>query len=843
MAIQTRHKNPPNKPKKKRKLVLKIPKIVKLALTFILVAGILGGGGLFVYSVATIPAYDLGKLDPDATSKIYDINGQLVANIHGVENRTPVPLDQIPLKLQQAVMAMEDARFYQHHGIDLKGWGRALINTFTGHGLQGGSTITNQLAKMAFLTASGESAQRTPTRKIQEVFITLRLERDYYKDEILEFYLNRIFLGGSAYGAQEAAQYYFNKNVQGLNTAECAMIAGLISAPNAYNPYVSMEKAITKQHEALSNMVRFGFIAEQERQQALSFKIVLGDRKNTASKQTAEYFVSYVRDQVIRILQDQGYSKTEASDTVFKGGLVINSTLDVRMQKAAEKAMDEGIDQWLVPLLDNKDERNAKGVLEPESAIILLDSKTGGVRAMIGGRDVLTDQYNRTVQLIKQQPGSAIKPLTVYGPALERGETASSIIVDEPLYENGTGKAPYPVNYDGKNRGPVTLRYAWQESLNIPAWKIAKKNGIDRMLEFAKRLGISTLVERPINGADDRNLAALAIGGVTNGVIPIEMARAFSAIGNKGVLNDTFAIVDVRDSHGQVLYQNRPQSKVVLSKEVSYMMTDIMQDVVNYGTAHSVRSLGGYSGPVAGKTGTTSFNREAWFVGFTPELSGAVYIGHDDNTTGKLAGDDASPTARGRLPGGSSSYISAGIFGRMMKYISAEVPGASKFYSTRPGNIVGPLAVDKTTGLLAGPSCPKANIIYEEYIKGTEPQSVCPAVHAIDIPAANVASVATVKGLIAGAGYTMTQEAATDEATVNAAVVSIISGLTTDGVTTTVTKVAYTPAVAGNAGTPAGTNGTYTFIVGLSKGAATDTTATLTMTVTAQSKPIKPTGH
>lgn len=722
MVKETRRSNPPKKPRKKKKFRFKIPKIIKLAFMLVLLAGVLGGGGLFIYSIATIPAYEPGKLNADETSKIYDINGTLVANLHAEENRTEVPLDQIPLGLQQGVLAMEDHKFYTHHGIDIEGWVRAILNTLTGHGLQGGSTITNQLAQMAFLTSD-----RTLTVKIQEMFVTLRLERDYSKDEILEFYLNRIFLGGSAHGVQAAAQYYFNKDVKDLNLAECSMIAGLIPAPNGYSPYVNLEKAKTRQQLVLNNMERFGYISAEEKQSALDFKIVLGDRKSVAAQQNAEYFISYVRQEVQGVLEEKGYSKAEASELIYKGGLIINTTLDLRMQEAAQKAMDEGLEQWLVPLLSNKDERNAKDVLQPESAIVMLDNKTGGIRAMIGGRESAGDPYNRAVQLIKQQPGSAIKPLTVYGPALERGMTASSIINDEPLYANGTDKAPYPVNYDGNYRGPVTLRYAWQESLNVPAWQIAQGNGVQPMIDFAKRLGITTLVEQPINGADDRNLAALAIGGVTKGVKPLEMAKAYSAIANKGVLNETYAIVDIRNSHGQVLYESRPQSEVVLTEEVAYMMTDIMQDVVNYGTAHFVRSLGGYSGPAAGKTGTTNYNREAWFVGYTPELTAAVYIGHDDNTTGLLAGDSANPTARGRLPGGSSSYISAGIYGRMMKSISAQVPGASTFYTARPENIVGPLAVDKTTGKLAGPNCPTSNIVYEEYIKGTEPTEYCTA--------------------------------------------------------------------------------------------------------------------
>lgn len=720
MGKQVKPKDKPARSKKK--LSKKLTRFALLFLVIAMVTGVVTGGGLLVYSLATMPVYNPGNLDADAASKVYDINGELITNIHAEENRTIVPLDKIPLHMQQAVLAMEDARFYDHFGFDLKGIARGLLRTVTGKRLEGGSTITNQLAKMAFLTAD-----RKLTRKIQEFFVSLRLERDYTKEEILEFYLNRLFLGGSAYGVQEASLYYFGKDVSELNVAESAMIAGIISAPNAYSPYVNMERAKIKQKEALNNMVRFDFISEEQRQDAEGYQIALANKQPKNQAPVGSYFVSYVREQAIELLmKHQGYSRSQAQDAIYRDGLTINTTLDLRMQKAAEKAMNEGLDAWLIPLLGNlKNETNAKGILQPQSGVILLDVKTGGIRAMIGGRDYLNDQHNRTVQLLKQQPGSAIKPLTVYGPALERGASAATIIDDVPIFDNPATNSPYPINYDGTYKGLVTLRYAWQQSLNVPAWKIAKENTVERMLEFAKRLGITTLVESPINGADDRNLAALAIGGVTKGVIPLEMARAYGAIANKGVLNNDFAVVNIKDSQGRTLYEYRPQSTVVLSEEVAYMMTDIMQDVVNYGTAHFVRSLGGYQGPAAGKTGTTNYNREAWFVGYTPELAAAVYIGHDDNTTGKLAGDPGNPNAKGRLPGGSSSYISAAIFGRMMNYISAEVPGAGTFYESRPADIVGPIAVDKRTGMLAGPDCPESDIVYEEFIKGTEPTEVC----------------------------------------------------------------------------------------------------------------------
>ena len=626
------------------------------------------------------------------------------------------------MHLQKAVLAMEDNRFYEHRGFDLRGIGRAFVRTLTGRRLEGGSTITNQVAKMAFL-----SADRKLSRKIQEFFVSLRLEKDYTKDEILEFYLNRLFLGGSAYGVQEASLYYFGKDVSDLNLAESAMLAGIISAPNAYSPYVNMEKAQSRQKVALNNMLRFGYISEEEKQVAEQQKITLANRKKE-NLCIASYFIDYVRDQTIAVLQQNGYSLREAQEEVYRGGLRINTTLDINMQQAAEKAMDEILRQYLLPNLSNKNERNAKGILQPQGALILLDVKTGGIRAMIGGREPANDQHNRAVQLLKQQPGSAIKPITVLGPALERHMTAASIVNDAPIYENGPNKPPYPVNYSGTYKGPVTMRYALQESLNVPAWLIAKGNGVSNMLEFAKRLGITTLVENPVGGRDDRNLAALAIGGVTKGVIPIEMARAYSAVANKGILNETFAITSIQDSKGKTIFENRIKSQVVLTEEVAFMMTSIMEDVINYGTASSVRSRGGYYGPAAGKTGTTDYNREAWFAGYTPEIAAAVYIGHDDNSTGIAAKDGA----RGRLPGGSASYIPAAIFGRTMKYIYAQGKGPGQFYASTPENIVS-LTIDRRTGLLASPNCPPGDIRQEYFIKGTEPTQTCNK-HAIPAP-------------------------------------------------------------------------------------------------------------
>ena len=718
MTTEIKRKGQTAKKKKTKKTVGKrITRFALISLAALLVALILFGGGFLIYSIATIPPYDTGKLDFDATSKIYDINGELIANLHGEQNRTPVSIDSIPLHLQKAVLAMEDNRFYDHHGFDFRGIVRAAFRTITGARLEGGSTITNQVAKMAFLTED-----RKLTRKVQEVFVSLRLERDYTKDEILEFYLNRLFMGGSAYGMQEAALYYFGKDVSEVDLAEAAILAGLIPAPNYYSPYNSMERAVGKQTATLNNMVRFGYISEEEKQAALEQEIALVDRSRKDSDSATVYFVNYVREQVIKILQDKGYSLRDAQQEVYTGGLSIHTTLDSKVQRLAEKGMKDTIAQQLLPSLgDKKDERNAKGILQPQSGLIILDVKTGGIRAMIGGREPNNDIHNRSVQLLKQQPGSSIKPITVFGAAIESGLfTPGTIIVDEPIYENGPNKPPYPVNYSRTYSGPVTLRYAVQQSLNVPSWKIGKEVGVSKMLDFAKRLGITTLVDDASQPYNDRNLASLTIGAVTHGVTPIEMAQAFGTIANKGVRNETYAISRILDSRDQVIYEHRPQSQVVLSEEVAFIMTSLLENPVNYGTASTVRSRGGYYGAAAGKTGTTDYNREGWFAGFTPDYAVGIYIGHDDTTTGLSASDGG----KGSLPGRSSSNISATMFGSIMKAVYSGQQTPSGFYSSMPANVV-QRAIDRTTGLLSGPDCAPEDIILEFFIKGTEPQEIC----------------------------------------------------------------------------------------------------------------------
>lgn len=701
---------------KKKTIRKKITRFALISCIALLMALIIFGGGFFIHSIATIPPYDTGKLDFDATSKVYDINGELIASLYGEQNRTPVPLKNIPWSLQKAVLAVEDNRFYDHHGFDLKGIGRAVIRTLTGKRLEGGSTITNQVAKMAFLVED-----RKMSRKIQEVFVSLRLEKDFHKDEILEFYLNRLFMGGSAYGMQEAALYYFGKDVSELSLAESAMLAGLIPAPNYYSPYADMERAVTRQTLTLNNMVRFGYINEEEKEAALEESLVLA-KKTQENNMIGPYFIPYVREQTLKILQEMGYSNREAQNELYTGGLSIYTTLDTSIQAAAEKGMIETIEQQLLPSLgDKKEERNSRGILQPQSGLIILDVKTGGIRAMIGGREAANDVHNRAVQLIKQQPGSSIKPLTVFGAAIESGKfTPASIIIDEPIYENGPNKPPYPVNYSRTYAGPVSFRYAIQQSLNVPSWKIGKEVGINKMLEFAKKLGITTLVDDSSKAYNDRNLASLTIGAVTHGVTPIEMAQAFATIANKGIRNETYAIGSIQDSKGKTIYEHRPQSQVVLSEEVAFIMTSLLEGPINYGTANSVRVRGGYYGAAAGKTGTTDYNREGWFAGFTPDYAAGIYIGHDDTTTGILASDGM----RGSLPGRSSSNISAAMFGRIMKSVYANQTTPGRFYSSMPAKVI-QLSIDKETGLRAGPLCPPENIITEYFIKGTEPQEIC----------------------------------------------------------------------------------------------------------------------
>lgn len=551
------------------------------------------GCGFLTASMNTKP--DLANdILPPASSQIYDINGNEIANVHAAENRRPVKIEQVPKDLQNAFVAVEDNRFYEHSGVDPRGIMRALYANIRGRGVsEGGSTITQQLAKNAYLTQD-----RTITRKIQEVFLALQLERQYTKQEILEMYLNQIYFGQGAYGVQAAAQTYFGKDVDKLTLNECAMLAGIPKSPNYYSPANNMQAAQARKAVVLDQMAKYGYIANSQAQKTKQEQLTLVKPVAKEKDNTAAYFIDYVTQTLI---------DKYGADAVYKEGLKIYTTLDMDMQKAAEAAVKK------LPTYRT----DGNGVQQPQAAIVAIDPHNGYIKAMVGGRG--TDQFNRATMAVRQ-PGSAFKPF-VFAAALEEHFTPNTVINDAPIDIGGWR----PQNDSGSFSGKVTMREVAQHSINVPTVKIAQKIGIDKPIYYAQAMGISTFV---LDGAQNDKQLATALGGMTKGVTPLEITSAYGTFANKGVHVEPVVIVKVLDRNGKVLEQSEPKQNSVISANSAAELTDMLQTVIKNGTGRRA-DIGR---PAAGKTGTTSNYHDAWFVGYTPDLVAGVWMGNDDNT-------------------------------------------------------------------------------------------------------------------------------------------------------------------------------------------------------------------
>ena len=573
-----------------KKSILKKFFLTIVALVMVVFLGV--GCGLVAIGISGDK--DVSDIHPPASSQILDMNGVLITNIHATENRTLVGLDKIPKNLQNAFIAVEDNRFYDHNGIDPRGIMRAVYSNFVrGEVAEGGSTITQQLAKNAFL-----SQDRTMKRKLQEFFIALRLEREYTKEEILEMYLNQIYFGRGAYGVQAAAQTYFGKDVDQLDLSECAMLAGIPRSPNYYSPLNNLNAANERKAEVLNQMVKYDYIDKATAEKTIKEPLRLVNPKEQESN-TGSYFIDYVTQEMIDRF---------GADAVYKEGLKIYVSIDMNMQKIAEKAVNDSL-----PVYYSDD----NGLKQPQGALVAIDPTTGYIKAMVGGRG--TDQFNRATMAVRQ-PGSAFKPFT-FATALENKMTPDTTISDTP-FKLGDWS---PQNYDRTFRGTVNMRQTAINSLNIPTIRLAEKVGMSKVLQTAQELGISTLVTDS-KEANDNNLAA-SIGGLTRGVTPLEMAGAYSAFANKGIYTKPTAIVKVIDRKGKVIYEHKPETKQVLSERTATLLTNMLQDAMNKGTGTAAK----INRPSAGKTGTTDNYQDAWFAGYTPDLVTIVWMGCDNN--------------------------------------------------------------------------------------------------------------------------------------------------------------------------------------------------------------------
>ena len=542
----------------------------------------------------TLPSVTaLETFQPLIGTKIYDDNDELITELH-VERRIFVPLAHVPQALRDAIIATEDKRFYYHWGIDPIGIARAIAQNYRrGRIVEGGSTITQQLTKVLFLTPD-----KSLERKLKEAVLALELERRYTKDRILEMYLNQVYFGHGAYGVEAAARTYFGKSVSELNVREAALIAGLPRAPTTYSPFEHGDAAKRRRAVVLRRMVEYGAIEEAEAKRLT--RADLGLIPPERRRNTGQYFLEYV---------EQTLEKKYGADMVFKGGLNVYTTLNPTMQLAAEQALRDGL-----KALEGRTKGTRPGE-HPEGAIVSIEPQTGYVRAMVGGYDFFRSEFNRAVQA-RRQPGSAFKPF-IYVAALESGLTPATQVADEPVsYVVGpSGQVWEPENYDRKFRGPVTLQQALEESINVVTVKVQEQVGLHQTIQVARRFGIkSALGLNP----------SLALG--TSDLTLIELTSAYGGLANQGQWLPPTTIRYVTDPQGGLLEEHLPEPHEAASPEMAYVVTHMLRGVVERGTGQAAKALGR---PIAAKTGTTNDYSNAWFIGYTPRLATGVWVGYD----------------------------------------------------------------------------------------------------------------------------------------------------------------------------------------------------------------------
>lgn len=581
---------------------------ISAVLVGILIIGFLGYLGILFAGDYVIDKEDLVL---DSATKIVDQDGDLVTKLY-VENREPVDIKDIPEHVQQAFIAVEDSRFHEHHGIDMQGILRALYaDILAGAKVEGGSTITQQLAKRIFL-----SNDKTWLRKTKEAIIAVNLERRYSKKQILEMYLNQIYFGHGAYGIATAAELYFNKDASDLTVADAALLASIPKAPSTYSPIDHPEQAKQRRNTVLSLMADQGYLSAEEAVANKGKTLALDLHKMKKQKAYWTY--------IDMMLAEAKETYDLTNEAVLKGGYTIVVPMSTKAQKASYELFR---DASYFPGSDQDE--------PPQGALVLIDSQTGGVLAVQGGRDYVRKGFNRVTT--KQQPGSAFKPLAVYGPALETGKyTPYSLLKDEKIaYETYGGYEPE--NYDDRYRGQMTMYDALRLSANAPAVWLLNEIGIDTGKKYLTELGIAI---------PDEGLA-VALGGLTYGVTPLEMAKAYRAFAGGGKVIEPYFISRIYDRDGELVGEAHPREKQVFSPQTAWYATKMLQAVVENGTA----TAGDVDTALAGKTGTTSFPgvkgaaADAWFVGYTPRVVGSVWMGYDTTSNAQhLTAGSGHPT-------------------------------------------------------------------------------------------------------------------------------------------------------------------------------------------------------
>ncbi len=629
-----------------------------------------GSAGFVIFSMWDLPEIQtLEEYKPSITSRVYSDNNKLLAEFF-MENRTPVSLSNVPETLIKALIATEDTRFYSHHGIDPRGVARALYrNLRAGRVLEGGSTLTQQLAKVLFLTP-----ERSYTRKLKEMALALRIEQRYTKQEILSLYLNQIYFGSGAYGVEAASQIYFGKPARDLAVAECALLAGLPRSPKYYSPFKSQENALGRRAYVLNRMVAMQVVTKAQAEEAKKAPLPAQPVAKTGGP--APYFVEYVRQKV---------EERFGSSILYSGGLNIYTSINDDLQDFAEQAVRSGLRKI-------EGQRGKKGPLPIplQAALIAIEPVTGHILAMVGGRDFNESQFNRAWQAVRQ-PGSAFKPL-IYAVALDRGFGASDILDDSPLtIKVDKNKNWSPENFTRSFQGPVTMRNALAQSLNIPTIRLLEKVGVDEAIRYSKKFGIKS----PLG-----HYLSLALG--SSDVTLFELTSAYTVFANHGVRIGPVSILTIADSSGRVLYANDAMPEQVVKAETAFLTTNLLRGAIERGTGWKARALGR---PAAGKTGTTNDYRDAWFIGYTPGLVSGVWVGYDDH---RSIGPKETG-ARAALP----------IWLEFMKKAHA---GREPEEFSVPGGIIFK-QIDLKTGLLSTENCKQS--IREAFLPGTDPRRYC----------------------------------------------------------------------------------------------------------------------
>ena len=718
-------------------------------------------GGLVGAYLRDLPTLDaLEEYQPSLVSTLYSDQGEPFATFFE-QKRIWVPLSKIPGHLINGIVAVEDAQFYRHHGINFRGIARALlVNIRALRPVEGGSSITQQLAKLLFLTPD-----KTLSRKVKEAMLAIEIEKHYSKDKILELYLNQVYFGHGAYGVEAAAQTYFKKSVEQLNLSEAATLAGLPRAPNYYSPITDRERAIRRRDHVLARMVERGFIMKEQAAQVSG--IPFNESSFARTRNLSPYFVEYIR---------QDLEDTYGTYMIYHGGLKIHTTLNIAMQRSADAALIEGLREidkargfrqpknrrseaalsgraalsyltpepgeilsgtvtrilpkaiavqvgayqgevlfdkvpWLTASQPGQEFQTGMEVKvrvlsvdrrkktldlsleqdpEIEGAFLALDPRDGGIKAMVGGYDFERSKFNRALQA-KRQPGSAFKPF-VYAAAFDSGLTPSTIIEDSPvsypLLVDGKRIDWSPANYDRKFRGPTTLRYGLEHSINVIAVKLIERVGVDPVIKLAQDMGIDSNLRREY---------ALALG--VSEVTLLEMVSSFGILANSGIRFTPYGIRKVIDNKGAVLEEHVPESRRAIKEETAFILTNVLKGVVERGTGSRAGVLGK---PIAAKTGTTQEATDAWFIGYTPSLVAGVWVGYD--------------TKRSLGPHESSATLAVPIWTRFMQRVLKDV--APEDFPV-PDDVV-PVLVNYRSGLPT--TLDDKSAIKEFFLKGTEPR-------------------------------------------------------------------------------------------------------------------------